>query len=65
MKASFEATNADEMEFSMTIVMTLAEWKQLKKHLSDDWLSNDLGRVITRMVWKAERNFHPETEDKS
>ena len=65
MKASFEATNANEMEFSMTIIMKLADWKRLKKQLTGNYPSWDLGREITDMICQAQRNFHPETKDKS
>lgn len=64
MKANFEATNAHQIEFSMTIVMTLDQWKRLKERLSAAWPASELSRVISDMVIQAERNFHPQTENK-
>ena len=64
MKAKFEATNADEMEFSMTITMKLEEWKCLKKQLKPGWPAWELSGVIFDMVCQAEKTFCPKIEDR-
>lgn len=58
MKGSFQAVNPDSIEFSMTITMSLGEWKAIKKMInattSNQWLF--ISR-INSMVEKAEREF--------
>ena len=64
MKTSFGATNANEMEFSMTITMKLKDWMALSKQLVHEWPSHLLSNEITDMVNQASSRFYPQLEDK-
>lgn len=59
MKSTFEATKPNEIEFSLTVTMTLKEWVNLKAQMSKDWPSWKLSAAISDMVLEATRTFRP------
>ena len=63
MKARFQSTNPDEIEFSLTVTMPLKEWKEVRRHLQGAWPSWELGQAIADMIITANSTFFPkETE---
>lgn len=60
MKADFSIENPDAVPMTMTITMTLAEWKELRKLLIKDWSHSVLSHVIADLTRKAEAKFHPD-----
>ena len=61
MDAVFKAKNPDDIEFSMTLVMTMGEWKRLKDQLDNAYPSWRLASAISRLVSKAAARFEEET----
>jgi hypothetical protein len=59
MKAKFEATDPEEMEFTMTVTMTLHEWQQLRVQCKNDYPGFRLSSVISDMVVQANQAYWP------
>lgn len=59
MKAVFEATKPDDIQFSMTIAMSLKDWKELRERVDEKWPGWDFRSKITDMIMQAERQFYP------
>ena len=57
MKANFKARNPDDIDFTLTITMTLKEWKELNKHVgyNENW---PIAKAISEMRIKAEQSFY-------
>ena len=62
MKAHFQATNVDLMEFALVVTMPLGEWKRLKEQLTNDHPSWQLSSTISSMISQAETRFYPKPE---
>ena len=61
MKTEFKVTNPDEVVLELTIKMTMKEWSDLKKQLSDEkYPSFRLIESINEMYWQAHKHFYPE-----
>lgn len=57
---TFALTNADRVEMTLTITMSMKEWKIVKEHLrpaqnDGDWY---LDNTISQMLDKANKEFH-------
>jgi hypothetical protein len=63
MKATFPATDPNEISFSLTVTMPLKKWRELKAQLTDKYPSWELSRAITDMVFQAQKSFAPELND--
>lgn len=64
MKFEFKLSSPDDVEASMTITMTLAQWKVLKRDLSESsWASNYMANSIRSLVAKASESFEAETAE--
>ncbi len=59
MKAKFEVTKPQEMEFTMTITMTLNEWEQLRKQCHNEYPGFKLSAHISEMVVLAHKTLQP------
>ena len=57
MKARFEVTAPQEMEFTMTITMTLKEWEQLRKQCHNEYPGFELATHISQMVVLAHKTL--------
>jgi len=57
--ARFEARRPDNIEFTLTITMTLKEWKDLKERVgyNENWAIAD---AISKMTADAEKVFYTE-----
>ena len=63
MKATFQLTNPDEMQASMTITMTIKQWKELRQQLDVKWPSVRLSTLIGSVIRAAEDTFSDETKE--
>lgn len=59
MRSSFFTTNPDKIELTLTLTMTLGEWKQLLQQTVDKWPSSDLKSLIQDMTSHADKHFFP------
>jgi hypothetical protein len=59
-KASLQAENPSDIEFTLSITMPLRDWKRLRDHLDGDgWPMWEIGSKISGMVRMAEMRFDP------
>lgn len=63
MRGTFKLCNIDSIDASMTISMTVKEWRELRNQLSDEWPSWDLSSQISKLIAQAESTFYARTED--
>lgn len=56
----FKATNPDDIEMTLTVTMSLRDWKKLKKQLTGEYPSLKLVSEISSMIYQAEKHFVPE-----
>lgn len=60
MKAKFQAEKPKEIEFTMSITMTLDDWIRLKDQLDTNYPSWELSTRIRALIEQANRVFIPE-----
>lgn len=60
MKTSLKVQNPDSIEMTLTVTMTLGDWKTLQRQLATPWPAWKLGEAINNMVHKANANFTPD-----
>jgi hypothetical protein len=58
-KSELSVTNPNEIEFTLTITMTLEEWRKLRDELGHRWPASDLASDIGDMIIKANQSFTP------
>lgn len=66
MKAEFKFENTDAVEATLSITMTLGEWKRLRKQLSTEMGAYPSWKVIgqiDKMIVEAEQRFSIEHKD--
>jgi hypothetical protein len=57
-KAAFGLDNPDDMRATLSLTMTLGDWKKLREQLSNGtWPSYEVGYAIRDVVDKAEKRF--------
>lgn len=57
MKISGGLENVHKMDATLTITMTLDEWKQLQSQLAQAWPSWKLGSAISALWSKARKEY--------
>lgn len=62
MKSVLKATTPDLIEFTLSITMTLRDWKKFKDHLTGSYPDWRIESEINQMVHKANSTFVPEEE---
>ena len=62
MKTTLRPINADKLELTLDVTMTLEEWKRLREQLSGHYPAWRLGQAITNLVSRAEQNYNEEVE---
>ncbi len=62
MKARFNATNPEEINFSMNLTMSLKEWEQLRDQIHDKYPGFELASVISNMVVQANKSYWPKLD---
>jgi hypothetical protein len=55
---TFHANKPDEIELTLTLTMTLDQWKRLKEQIPHEWPSSDIKSKIYDLVRQAERHFY-------
>lgn len=65
MTSYFQTQNPDKIEMTMTVTMTLEEWKIISASLPAKWPSCDLTSAINSMVNQAVMRFYPKTKDET
>lgn len=58
MKVVFMAERPEEIQFSMTLTMSLNEWLELDGQLTEKWPSSRLAQIISSMRSQAEHRFY-------
>lgn len=58
----FSLTDPDEADATLTLVMSVREWKQLAQQLSNDYPSWRVGIAISRLVGHAGQSFGDQVE---
>jgi hypothetical protein len=58
----FRATTANDVEFSMTVVMPLKKWVELCDVIEDKWPGWEMRAAISQMVREADRVYRAEHE---
>lgn len=65
MKTKLKATNTKDIEFELTMTMTLERWQELQEQLSRDWPSWELSSAISDMVTQANKVYLNRTDEQS
>lgn len=66
MKAEFKFENTDAVEATLSITMTLGDWKRLRKQLSSEFGAYPSWKVIgqiDKMIAEVEQRFSGEFKD--
>lgn len=63
MRATMQVLNPNTIEFKVTLVAPLAEWRTLREQLPDKWPSFDLRSALTDAIIKAEAHFDGKAGD--
>lgn len=58
MKAAFQIQSPDEVQVSMTLTMSLKDWRRLREQLAAQYPAWYVGRAISELVGKATEAFH-------
>ena len=62
MKAIYKLVNPDEMQASMTITMSISDWKELAEVVGKDYPGAIFSNMISKLVRDAEQHFYEEHE---
>lgn len=57
MRSSFKLDNVNDINATLSITLSLREWKQMRAQLGDAWPSWHLGRHISDLIAAAEKHF--------
>lgn len=60
MTSKFTPSNPDKIEMTLSLTMSLYEWKQLKAQMSNEWPSWEIGGKIRSMIDQASTSFYPQ-----
>lgn len=61
-KGRLEATDPDSIEFTLSLTMSLKQWRELQGQLSSSYPSWKLSAMITKMIALATERYQ-ETEE--
>lgn len=65
MKTTFQAENPDGIEFTLTITMTLGQFRKIKEDLkSTSYPSDELSRAISSIIFDAQQSFCKQIKEK-
>lgn len=62
MRGSFKLSDPDKITSTLTLTMTLKEWKELRTQLTAAWPAGELSRVIGALVAASEKHFYEDAE---
>ena len=57
MTIKYQLTKPDEVEATLSITMTIAEWKRLNEHLTSSYPDWQIGAAIRAQITQAEKHF--------
>lgn len=60
MRSQLKIENPDRIEFTLTMTMSLSEWKELQGQLDGNYPSWKLSHQISSMVSQATGTFYPD-----
>ena len=63
MNIQFKPKNLEDIEFELTISMTLKDWRCLSKQLPNEWPSFEISNQVTNMYLKANKHFGIEADE--
>jgi len=58
MKGTFQIELPDKIDATLTVTMTLAEWKQLRAQVAGNWPGWKFSEMITDLIRHAEKQFY-------
>jgi len=61
---SFKASRPDDIEFDLTVRMTLGQWRELRGQLPRQYPGGRLADQILEMISQAEKTYYPPYEPK-
>ena len=62
MQTTYKVKDPDKIEFTLTITMSLKDWKELQSQLATNWPSSMLSRDISDVTAKAQKVFYAEED---
>lgn len=65
MKASFKAEQPDNIEMTLTLTMTLREWRDLSAAIKQDYPGWKIKGIIHDLIDAATRHFHQTEESEA
>jgi hypothetical protein len=63
MTTKLKVENPDGIELTLTMTMTLGQWKELRGQLAGKWPAWDLGNAIREMIQKADTHFSSDVKE--
>lgn len=57
MRAKIAFENPEQIRATISLTMTLADWKKLRDQLTSAWPSSDLGYAITDLLHKGRKSI--------
>ena len=63
MKGNFTAVDAEKLMYTMEITMSLHDWIELDKALTNKWPAGDLSRLIYDMTNQAKKIYFPKGDN--
>ena len=62
-KGTFGIQNLSDVEATVTVTMTVGEWREVLGQLSTKWPSWKFGEAILNMITAFDKNFSPYEEE--
>jgi len=63
MKTRFEPTNSNDLHYTLTVNMSLKDWKEMRDNLTCHWPNGEFKEQINNMISQASKNFEPELSE--
>lgn len=63
MTTTLKVEKPDGIEMTLTMTMTLGQWKELRAQLAGAWPAWELGSAIREMIQKADTHFRGEVKE--
>lgn len=63
MKAKFQLIDPEAMEASITITMTLKQWREVMRQQPQQWPACEVGRLIASVIGEANQTFTAEIRE--
>jgi hypothetical protein len=64
MNVKFQVEKPDDVVATLTITMTLRQWKELRDQLNQSWPSWKLAAAITDVLYQTTKPFYEQNEAK-